>query len=237
MGKKMQWRSQFERNLARHGLPSEYIRRLSGELDDHYQELSEAGESHPHERLGDTEDLANAAISAYQSQTFFGHRPVVGFVFGPVVLALLAWLAYYASVLFVVWMGYASLENALQQRSVVTTLVLGGRIIPPILAGSLLIWLARRSGRSLRWFALSIGLLALFCFFGPFAEMQLPTLMQPRGRVSIGFPFRYTNQEQVSAQMVQTLVALVTSGIVLVATRFIPRLSSISGVHHAAKET
>jgi hypothetical protein len=96
------WLERVRAEVVRRGLPPAYADRLLTELYDHAEELGDQAER----RLGDPEELARLAVSAYRSGYFAGRHPLATFVVMPViavfaglvihavaVVALLEWLA------------------------------------------------------------------------------------------------------------------------------------------------
>ncbi|MEN6407246.1 MAG: hypothetical protein ABFC77_12340 [Thermoguttaceae bacterium] len=83
---KRPWLEAIGRRLLAGGLPPAYIRRLTNELADHFDDLTEDVMSKDAEvvsRLGEADQVADAAIAAYERRTFFGRHPSAKFlVFG-----------------------------------------------------------------------------------------------------------------------------------------------------------
>ncbi|MEN6557666.1 MAG: hypothetical protein ABFC54_05760 [Thermoguttaceae bacterium] len=83
---KRHWLEAIQQRLSTEGLPPAYIRRLTDELADHFDDVKEDGMNEAAEtisRLGEADQLADAAIAAYRRQTFFGRHPSAKFlVFG-----------------------------------------------------------------------------------------------------------------------------------------------------------
>ncbi len=95
--------------LVRCGLPRAYIERLLSELDDHFVDLleernspmgaarklqfEESGTHDLQQRLGEPTHLALFAAEQYHARSFWGRHPVVTFVFGPLPLLVVCWIA------------------------------------------------------------------------------------------------------------------------------------------------
>ena len=81
--------------LAKHGLPPHYVQRFAEELSDHLEDLKEENmstEADAYSRLGQPEQVADAAVAAYRRRSFLGRHPAAAFlVFGvsPVVSLIL----------------------------------------------------------------------------------------------------------------------------------------------------
>jgi len=210
-----QWRSEITQRLAKEGLPHWYIERLVCELDDHCRDLSEAGEPRPHEQLGRTGDLVDAAMMSFRSRTLLGRRPLAGFLGGPMLLAAISWIGYFGVSFAMMRFTFESLDEACREQSwLVKSVFLGGRIIPPMLATGVFMWLASRSGQPFRWLAGSLATLCLFFFFGPAAHLSMPTVLEPEGILALSFPFSFISTEQLLGQLVQASAVVVTAGAV-----------------------
>ena len=80
------WLDRVRERLARQLLPSSYVQRFMEELTDHFQDITEetmrADES-VLSRLGEPDQVANAAVTAYRRRSFLGRHPALKFlVFG-----------------------------------------------------------------------------------------------------------------------------------------------------------
>jgi len=190
MDRTPQWHRELWQKLTREGLPYWYVKRLVGELDDHCRDLSEAGDSHPQEQLGATSDLINAAVISFRSRTLLGRRPLFGFLGGPMLLAAISWIGYFGVSFAMMRFAFESLDEACREQSwLVKIIFLGGRVIPPMLATGVFMWLASRSGQPFRWLAGSLATLCLFFFFGPAAQLSMPTVLQ-KEYLHLAFPSR-----------------------------------------------
>jgi hypothetical protein len=190
--------------LVRSGLPSEYIERLMGELDDHVSDLekenvmsTEAIDDRTLEtRLGTAEELAACAATNYQRRRFLGRHPVLAFLIAPIPLTLVGWTAF-----LLLGFGFFQLcpyvlgdAFELQGKTVdqwpraavwsVWAFHYATRIVPPIIAAGLLCYLAHRSGVNWRWAILATALVAIVA--GSYhSTMRLP--VEPgNGQYSIG---------------------------------------------------
>lgn len=75
------WLDKVQEQLARHDLAPSYVQRLLEELGDHLEDLQdEAVDAHPASRLGEPEQVATAAVTAYRRRTFLGRHPVAAFL-------------------------------------------------------------------------------------------------------------------------------------------------------------
>jgi hypothetical protein len=84
------WLEDVQRRLAEGKLPPAYIRRFMEELADHCQDILEetmSKEANVVSRLGNPEQVADAAVIAYERRTLFGRHPsakVLVFAVSPV---------------------------------------------------------------------------------------------------------------------------------------------------------
>jgi len=98
------WLEEVQRRLAESNLPPAYIRRFMGELADHLEDVDEGNtsmEADVSSRLGDPNQVAEAAIASYRRRSFLGRHPtaaflafaispvVPGFVLGCIVAAII----------------------------------------------------------------------------------------------------------------------------------------------------
>jgi hypothetical protein len=77
------WLDDVRARLARHALPPIYVRRFMEELSDHLEDLMEetmSTVSEVYSRLGEPEQVANAAATAYRRRSFLGRHPAAAFL-------------------------------------------------------------------------------------------------------------------------------------------------------------
>jgi hypothetical protein len=77
------WLDDVRARLARHALPPSYIQRFTEELSDHLEDLMEENmstASNVYSRLGEPEQVAKAAVTAYRRRGFFGRHPTAAFL-------------------------------------------------------------------------------------------------------------------------------------------------------------
>ncbi|MFH0901082.1 MAG: hypothetical protein V2A73_10670 [Pseudomonadota bacterium] len=75
------WLSRVRERLAKHVLPPSYVQRFVEELTDHLEDLKEENvEADAISRLGEPEQVANAAVAAYRRRSFLGRHPVAAFL-------------------------------------------------------------------------------------------------------------------------------------------------------------
>ena len=176
------WHDELVAELRRRGLPRAYCRRLAAELADHYHdalaEASVGAKSSPEQgdhgmeaeriqtvcgQLGDPRELAAGAAREYHKRTFSGWHPILMFLLAPLPLTLLAWVAAVASIAGLFgWLGPKSGGEVpgAWRYGMPVVLVLWA-VVPPTLVALLICRMSTRSGRSWRWIAVSLGMLAL----------------------------------------------------------------------------
>ena len=67
------WLDRVRQRLAKHVLPPNYVHRFLNELTDHLDDLKEENvEADAISRLGDPEEVAEAAVAAYRSAVSWG---------------------------------------------------------------------------------------------------------------------------------------------------------------------
>jgi hypothetical protein len=75
------WLDLVRQRLAKHVLPPNYVERVVEELADHLEDLKEENvEADAYSRLGDPEQVAEAAVITYRRRSFLGRHPVAAFV-------------------------------------------------------------------------------------------------------------------------------------------------------------
>ena len=226
------WLDDLERELRRCGLPRSYRRRLAAEMSDHFHDalddpqgnrfsspdnsLQQGDQGMEAERiqavcgqLGDPGALAAGAARQYQCRTFSGRHPILMFLVAPLPLALVAWAAVVAGVTSLFsWLGPESGATvpAAWRYGMPVVLVLWA-ILPPTLVA---LWVCRmsvRSGRTWRWIAVSLALIAL-ATAAFHSDMRWPT--QPgNGRLMIGFGL---NNHPSAAQCLRFSFPLLVAG-------------------------
>ena len=92
------WCDQLRQRLLRYGLPPVYVKRLMEELSDHLQDVMEedmSTEANVYSRLGEPEQVAKAAVTAYRRRSFIGRHPTASFLvfaISPVVSLIILFL-------------------------------------------------------------------------------------------------------------------------------------------------
>ena len=75
------WLDRVRERLARQALPPAYIRRFMEELSDHLEDLKEESmEADIYSRLGEPEQVAEAAAVTYRRRSFLGRHPAAAFL-------------------------------------------------------------------------------------------------------------------------------------------------------------
>jgi hypothetical protein len=75
------WLDDVQKRLFRQGLPPSYVQRFMGELADHLNDLKEENmEADAIPRLGEPEQVAEAAVIAYRRRSFLGRHPLAAFL-------------------------------------------------------------------------------------------------------------------------------------------------------------
>ncbi len=91
------WLGKVRQRLAEHTLPPNYVQRFMEELTDHLEDLKEEGmDRNSFSRLGEPEQVAEAAAIVYRRRSFLGRHPAAAFlVFGvsPVVSLIALFIA------------------------------------------------------------------------------------------------------------------------------------------------
>lgn len=207
---KLQSLEEMGHRMVCRGLPAKYVYRLIDELDDHLMDLSNEN-AEPNRRLGDSNRLENDVVRAFRSRSFFGRRPILGFLFTPIPLAIVVWVTYYATSFLLMRILCGPLDELPREQIATSTLLAtvyyAGKIVPPAIAASLLGWIALRSGRPSRWLLSSICMLSLFCFFGLSSQIEFPSVNNSEGAFSLGIPPWPLNTQLVFSQLVQALVS------------------------------
>jgi hypothetical protein len=170
------WLDEVRRQLMRRGLPPAYVLRFVEELSDHIEDSKEKNMSTEAEvcsQLGQPEQVADAAVTAYRRRSFLGRHPTAALlVFGvtPVLsqVAIFAVVALGARGLAAVayQLGFLSDHGRYVQPSLLAveitqyTFSLLFVVIPTILAALLYCKLGRRLGLGTPWMAASCAVLA-----------------------------------------------------------------------------
>jgi hypothetical protein len=168
------WLDEVLRRLTKRGLPPNYVQRFAEELSDHLEDIKEENmntEADAYSRLGKPEQVADAAVAAYQRHSFLGRHPMAAFLvfaISPVVSLLALFCLAYCGV-YVFYFAYEQLGgdiNAIRHlpgASAVMPYVLSllTIVLPAIIASSLYCWLVRRLGIGRKWLLLACIMLAV----------------------------------------------------------------------------
>jgi len=188
------WFDELRNRLLRQGLPADYVRRLVGELNDHFQDLKEETMRTDVEacaQLGPVEEVARAVTTAYRQRSFLGRHPLAAFLVfavSPVALSILAMpVVFFAAYWLGRGLGYwdqAGVHLGVWGRSVLPYgLTLVAIVLPTALLSLLYCRVAQRIGMGKRWMLLSCGVLAVFA-----AAVHCQVLLDPsgHGRLTVG---------------------------------------------------
>lgn len=77
------WFRELQARLASQGLPRHYVQRLVEEMTDHFQDLKEEtmGQlAEPYARLGEPQQIADAAVAAYRRRSWIARHPTMAFL-------------------------------------------------------------------------------------------------------------------------------------------------------------
>jgi hypothetical protein len=173
----LHWIDEVRRHHAKHALPYAYIQRFVEELTDHSQDIMEedmSTEANVYSRLGEPEQVADAAVTAYQRRSFLGRHlsaALLIFAISPIVSLLML------SVLVCVAMrligataelfGLISNEALSTQPGPIALAITGyvfsltTIVIPAIFASILYCRLAKRLGMGRKWMFVSCAVLAI----------------------------------------------------------------------------
>jgi uncharacterized membrane protein YhaH (DUF805 family) len=180
------WLDEVERRLFENRLPPGYIRRFVDELADHFEDITEeimSKEASVLSRLGEADQVADAAVVAYRQRTFFGrHRSATFWVFGVSPIAAMLAVFVFAC------LGIAAIGALCEKCGVrladgshlggvdPATLGWGVSLITTIVPAALLTILycgfARRFDISKKWMLASCGALAFIAML-PFQSITL----------------------------------------------------------------
>src|SRR5262245_35473761 len=177
------WLDELRAQLAQRNLPPVYIERLVAELSDHLSDLLEEQKGMEANtsgaaigRIGDPDQVAQAASVAYGRRTFYGRHPVLTFLVLPVLALPLLW---FPLLLACEWRG----EDLSRVSAAATSLtgLASLRIawfavwqLPVVIAAILWCRLATSCGRPWPWRMLSCAILALLTIF------VVPLVLPPR---------------------------------------------------------
>lgn len=166
--------------LIRRGLPADYAERAAMELADHHRDLvselraTGLSESQAADealcRLGDARALVKKTVREYQRRYWCGRWPLLTFLFGPISLMLLAWVATGLLVFGISWpllkFGIVGPHEpdgivSMGERVVASMVVAWFLFAVPAMVVLALARLARRAALSWPWIGLAACVLAL----------------------------------------------------------------------------
>jgi hypothetical protein len=172
------WLDEVRGQLAKHTLPPAYIGRFMEELSDHFHDITEetmSTEANVASRLGEPNQVAEAAVTAYRRRSFLGRHPTAAFfvfVVSPIVslvaLVGLAFTVLSVSLVACEWIGFdiqhflMGLTRFEPAASLTLPYVLSlvTVVIPCILASVLYCKLAKRVGIGRNWILVACVMLA-----------------------------------------------------------------------------
>ena len=151
------WLDRVRERLARQALPSAYIRRFTEELSDHLEDLKEESmETDAYSRLGEPEEVAEAAVIAYRRRSFLGRHPVAAFL----VFAVSPVITLYATLfVFLVALSVFAAQHTvdfIENRLVLSLIIVVCSTFVGALYGELALWL----GIGRKWTLVSCLVLA-----------------------------------------------------------------------------
>jgi hypothetical protein len=153
------WLDRVRERLARRRLPPGYVQRFIEELADHLEDLKGEGmEANASSRLGEPEQLANAAVAAYRRRSFIGRRPLAAFLVFAVspVIAQYVLFVVFATVLLTIRADHTL--NWYENRWILTLTILACSTFLSILYDEL----ATRLGIGRKWTLASCAVLGAF---------------------------------------------------------------------------
>lgn len=166
------WFDDVRRRLAKRGLPPEYVKRFVDELSDHFQDIEEENmgkEADVSCRLGESEQVAEAAVVAYRRRSFLGRHPLAAIaVFGVSPIVPLLFLGYVSEGILVLanaqfhfYPPFCS-NDASSVAMALWPLILAVFMAVPLIVTSLLYCeLAQWSGIGRKWMFMSCAVLAM----------------------------------------------------------------------------
>jgi hypothetical protein len=171
------WLDDVRASLAEHALPTAYIQRFVSELSDHIEDLKEENmntDASVLSRLGEANQVADAAVTAYRRQSFLGRHSAAAFLVFAVspVLSMVVCSILMAVGLRVVFaiaerFGGFSDEGISTQPGPIALAAAGYLfsvlfvVIPAVLASLLYCKLAKRLGIGRKWMFVSSAVLAV----------------------------------------------------------------------------
>ena len=203
------WLDEVRERLARQALPPAYIRRFMEELSDHFHDITEetmGTEANAWSRLGEPNEVAEAAVRAYRRRSFLGRHHAAAFlVFGvsPVVSQIVLFIVSVLGIRAVVMIAdrvgafsdhgkyVAPSPRAVDAISYAFDLIF--IVVPSILIGVLYCKLAKRSGIGKKWALISCTVLAamamLPCWY---VALGADAAGHARAFAGLSIPFRRT---------------------------------------------
>jgi len=163
------WLSSVQQRLAKHALPPSYVQRFVEELTDHLEDLKENEmnmEDNLVSRLGEPEQVAEAAVTAYRRRSFLGRHPAAAFlVFGisPVVSLIVPSIVF-ACLLGVTEFGFGinPFRAGIAGEVIVLLVSLLAITVPSILATIVYCKLGKRLGVGRKWILASCVTFTVF---------------------------------------------------------------------------
>jgi HAAS len=199
-----EWRERLREELKRRKIPAAWQIRLMEELDDHLFDLKEERMSTTDlnaaavERLGQPEQIAEAAATECRKLGFFAQRPVLTYFVGPLVMVPVAFVAFLFLFFFFLFAAGLALDEIMYivgaepphdmnpaANGIASALVLSTRFVPFAFFAWMFCHFARRHGRGWRCVLSACTVVAVYA--GLFSmTLQAPTSEQDSGSLTMG---------------------------------------------------
>jgi hypothetical protein len=249
-------------DLVRRGLPIEYAQRAAAELGDHHGDLvgqlraggfdEQAADAEASRRLGDSRTLVNKTVREYQRRFWCGRWPLLTFLLGPIVLAVLSFVA----IVLLAYCIFVPLEHlgirldhtpdGIRSTSENVAAIVAHvlfLVVAPAVSLLILARLVRKAAMGSAWLWLCTGIMAVFasCFWMGFAGDVRANMPADQGLTILGPPMlRFANDPLYVAQFLLPLS--IGAGMVLRMRRQSRRaeltmleVHSQGGIHEYAK--
>jgi hypothetical protein len=249
-------------DLVRRGLPIEYAERAAAELADHHRDLKTelitagfeeaAASAEASRRLGDARAIVRKTVREYQRRFWCGRWPLLTFLFGPIVLAVLSFVA----IVLLAYCIFVPLEHlgirldhtpdGIRSTSENVAALVGHVLsifVPLTVSMLILTRFVKKAAMGFGWLWLSTGIMAVFasCFWMGFAGDVRANMPADQGLTIFGPPMlRFANDPLYVAQFLLPLS--IGAGMVLRMRRQSRRaeltmleVHSQGGIHEYAK--
>ena len=222
------WLDNVREQLARHDLAPSYVQRFLEELGDHLEDLrNENLEADVVSRLGEPEQVVNAAVAAYRRRSFLGRHAVAAFLVFAISPVIAQCALFFLAFVFVEVLARFSGHYPVHKYHWITSLTI---VVCSTFLGTLYGELATGLGIGKKWLLASCAAIGVVAMFWEFATgrctVSVMLLVQFAAPLAVAWSFtkRKYNHRYAATKCLVFAVSPIASLAILWLILFIPLL-------------